>query len=48
MDINGLPMVMSGLYTYGININHEELVPDVAAPHGEELVGNVFELIVWS
>ena len=35
LDINGVPMIITGMYSYGINTEQEMLVPNMEAPHGQ-------------
>lgn len=38
LDINGIPMIITGMYSYGINTEQEMLVPNMEAPHGFSVI----------
>ena len=35
LDINGMPMIIAGLYSYGVNTEQDQLVPNTEVAHGE-------------
>jgi hypothetical protein len=34
LDLYGLPMIITGMYTHGVDELYETLIPNLEAPHG--------------
>ena len=39
LDINGMPMIIAGMYSSSINTEQDLLVPNMEAPHGKPAHG---------